>query len=112
MGPGCCPSSTNAKTTAKITSVSDTNEASELPSRRTATMPVGYASTALIKINSAAGSHQPTAWSAKIVTPAWAVSGRMPAAPAASKSAAPTPVPAVVNSSGIYGRVGSVVFAQ
>ena len=52
-------------TTAKITSVSDTNDASELPSRRTATMPLGYASTALIKINNKTGSHQPTDRSAR-----------------------------------------------
>ena len=40
MRPGCWPSRTNAKTTAKITSVSATNDAMELPSRRTAMMPV------------------------------------------------------------------------
>ena len=62
--PGTLPS-TKAMTTAKITSVSDTNDASELPSRRTAAMPLGYASTALIKINNSAGSHQPTDRSAR-----------------------------------------------
>ena len=100
IGPGRCPSSTKAKITAKITSVNDTNDASELPRRRTATMPDGYASTALTKINNRAGSHQPTAWSAKITTPPEAASGRMPAAAAVKRTAAPMPVPAVVSSSG------------
>ena len=45
-------------------------------------MPDGYASTALTKINNRTGSHQPTAWSAKITTPLDAASGRMPAAAA------------------------------
>ena len=40
IGVGICPSSRAAKITAKITSDSATNEAIELPSRRTASIPV------------------------------------------------------------------------
>ena len=98
MGVGIWPSSRAAKITARITSDNATNEAIELPRRRTASIPVTYASAADTRARATIGTHHGIVGAAIVTGAAATARGTMPITPASTSTTAPTPVPTVVSS--------------
>jgi hypothetical protein len=98
IGVGIWPSRRAAKITARITSESATNEAIELPSRRTASMPVTYARAADTSARAMMGTHHGRVVAAIVTGAAATVNGTIPIRPASTSTTAPTPVPTVVSS--------------
>ena len=101
-GSGSSPMSSQAKSTANITSVSPTNEAIFEPSRRVPAMPVAYAVAVATSDSAASGTSQCTSRPASTTGPPVGAHrhepGHAPAAPRAS--AATTIAPAAMTSGG------------